>query len=143
MPRHETRVNQELAQMMLDYANTGKKYFSKWEFEQLLADKYKIDCTRYGMGLPQSLKSNIKGIYMSLCRLGYVPKTSFKRTFPNTEKLREGLQYLVNCKLVPGLWLKYYLRSQTPIHFLELEDVDPQEFLRFKKLYNELRDEIR
>ena len=143
MPRHETRVNQELAQMMLDYANTGKKYFSKWEFDQLLADKYKIDCTRYGMGLPQSLKSNIKGIYMSLCRLGYVPKTSFKRTFPNTEKLREGLQYLVNCKLVPGLWLKYYLKTLTPIHFLELNDVDPEEFVRFKKLYNELRDEIK
>jgi len=143
MRTNRTGVNQKLAQMMLDYANTGKKYFSKWEFDQIVGFEYKADVTRYGMGLPNHLKADIKGIYMSLCRLKFIPKTSFKRTFPNTEGLREGLEYLVNCKLIPGLWLKHYLNTQVPIHFLELNDVDPGELIRFKNLYNELRDEIR
>jgi len=130
-----TKCDQELVRKMLEFCELGSPYFSKAEFLDTITYERKI----HEVEKIDSLVWQIAGIYHALSRMGYIKKNGFNRVFPNTERMREGLRYLLKCTPSIGL-LRRFRESMKQIHFLEFDAIDPEELRKFKQL---MRDEIR
>ena len=137
-----TKCDQELVRLMLEHcieeSDRGIAYFSKNEFLEKILYERKV----YEYSKIKKLVWEISGIYHALSRMKYIQRNSFNRTFPNNERMREGLRYLLGCAPRTSL-LRKFRESMKQIHFLELECPDTEELEKFKQLFNILRDEIK
>jgi len=132
-----TYCDQELIQKMFEYCSDGRTFFSKTKFFSWLEDELRL----ISPSKIHHVKMRVSGIYGALTRMGFMPGISYRRTIDITETLLEGLTRLLKRgQYQPPGWLRNELDKYHPIHFLELEDVDPEELITFKNL---LRDEVK
>jgi len=138
MKQKRTRCQKDIVKWMLTYIK-GKTSFNKFEFLQWLCyqlrlhDQSEIDQYRLKIG----------GVYHALTNRGFMKRVAYKRTITEIKEMQHGLEYLLTCKYYDvnyGKEMRSILTSSHQLHYLELEEVDPEELIKFKNL---LRDEVK